>query len=142
MSAIDRIRERLAGYPQVSYQVENRTITIDPASPEGFSVWLTEAGDELVVGFEGWHEHFTSEEDALNCLAFGLGDQCRLRIDYCGDFPYRWTAEARAGTGWQADSTTGVFFAPFWRGKRTTYHQNHLIPANGPRAGVRPGGMP
>ena len=138
MSAIDRIRERLAGYPQASYRVEDRTITIDPATPEGFSVWLTEADDELVVGFEGWHEHFASEEDALNCFAFGLGDQCRLRIDYRGDFAYRWTVEARAETGWPADSTTGVVFAPFWRGKRTTYHRNQLIPADD----VRPSGKP
>lgn len=138
MSAIDRIRVRLAAYPRISYRVEGRTITIDPANPEGFSVWLTEDGDEIVVGFEGWHEHFASEEDALNCFAFGMGDQCRLRIDFRGDFPYRWTAEARAEAGWQADSTTGVLLAPFWRPKRTTYYQNQLIPTAG--ADVRPNG--
>jgi hypothetical protein len=112
MSAIERIRERLAGHPHLSYQVEGQTITVDPATSDGFSVWLTEGGDELVVGFEGWHEHFTSEDEALNCFAFGLSGGCRLRIDYRGDFPYRWTVEARAGTGWRADSTTGVFLRP------------------------------
>ena len=37
-----------------------------------------------VVGFDGWHEHFLSVEDALSCFAFGFSELCRLKVLYSG----------------------------------------------------------
>jgi hypothetical protein len=110
MSAIERVTERLQRRPGVA--------------SGGFAVSLTEGTDEWVVRFDGWHEHFTSEDEALNCFAFGLSDRCRLRVLYRGSFPYRWTVEERTEHGWRDDSTTGLMLFPFWRRSRTEYRQN------------------
>lgn len=37
------------------------------------------------MSFEGWHEAFEQEEEALECVAFGLSAACRLRVDYRGN---------------------------------------------------------
>ena len=131
MSAIQRIKDRLQLRPEWSYRVTGQTITVDPPSTHGFAVSLTEGASEWVVSFDGWHEHFASEDEAVNCFAFGLSDQCRLRVDYRGSFPHRWTVETRAGDGWLEDSTTGMLLFPFWRRRRVEYRQNVIARAEG-----------
>jgi hypothetical protein len=135
MSAIERIIERLQRHPDLVYRVTGRTVTVDPPTAEGFAVSLTEGTDEWVVGFDGWHEHFTSEDEALNCFAFGLSDRCRLRVHRRGSFPYRWTVEERTDDGWREDSTTGLLFFPFWRRSRVEYRQNAVISGAEPASG-------
>jgi hypothetical protein len=123
MGAVERITERLQRYPELAYRVSGGTITVEPPTANGFAVSLTEGPGEWVVGFDGWHERFTSEDEALNCFAFGLSDRCRLQVHYRGSFPYRWTVEERTGEGWREDSTTGLLFFPFWRRPRVEYRQ-------------------
>lgn len=128
MGGIERITERLRRQPGLAYRVTGRTITVDPPTDAGFAVSLTEGAGKCVVGFDGWHQHFTSEDEALDCFAFGLSDRCRLRVQYyCGSIPYRWTVEERTADGWQPDSTTGRLFFPFWRRARIEYRQNAVI---------------
>jgi hypothetical protein len=140
MSAIERIKERLQRYPQFVYRVSAGKIVVEPPTPDGFTVSLTEGVGEWLVEFDGWHEHFTSEEEAVNCFAFGLSDQCRLRVSYRGSFPYRWTVEERTGNGWREESTTGLLFFPFWRRRRTVYRQNAIIRIGEPGAEADGGG--
>ncbi len=127
LSAIPEIERRLAKYPNVRYEADESQITIRAQGPEGFDVSLEVASDGYRVSFEGWHEEFSSEAEALNCLAFGLSTACRLRTDYRGDFPYRWTVEGLDNGSWQADSTTGLVLFPFWRRRRVAYRQNAVI---------------
>ena len=131
MGAIERITDRLRDRADLRYKISGRTITVDPPIPAGSAVSLTEAPGEYIVSFDGWHEHFNSEEEALNCFAFGLSDECRLEVQYRGTFPCRWTLEARTGDGWQHVSTTGLLFFPFWRRPRIEYRQNSV---SGPAA--------
>jgi hypothetical protein len=127
MSAIACIVEKLKKYPELSFKLEANTIAVEPTSPDGFAVWLSERDGGYTVSFDGWHEEFESEEAALNCFAFGLSDKCRLKIEYRGDFPYRWSVEGANGDGWVTDSTTGLLFFPFWRRLRTVYRQNRVV---------------
>jgi len=83
--------------------------------------------DEFIVSFDGWHEHFKSQVDALNCFALGLTDQCRLKVFRRGRTDYRWTLEYRTEGGWKEDSTTGFLFFPFWRKCEILYRQNAII---------------
>ena len=76
--------------------------------------------------FEGWHEEFTSEEDALNYFGFGLSPKCRLRIFYRGGTQTRWVVEGFEDGEWIPDSETGLLLQPFWRSGRIEYRQNHL----------------
>ena len=141
MGAVQRIVERLQRHPELVYHVAGRTVTVKAPTGDGFSVSLTEGVGEWVVAFDGWHEQFASEDEALNCFAFGLSDQCRLQVHYRGSFPYRWTVEERTENGWRQDSTTGLLLFPFWRRPRVEYRQNAVISTSEPGAGADGGGM-
>jgi hypothetical protein len=52
---------------------------VHPRDRSGFTVGLRITPSGFTVYFEGWHEEFTSEDEALNCFAFGLSPKCRLR---------------------------------------------------------------
>jgi hypothetical protein len=134
MGAVQRIVERLQRHPELIYRVDAGAVTVEPPTDYGFPVSLTERPGEWVVSFGGWHEQFTSEDEALNCFWFGLSDRCRLRVHNRGAFPYRWTVEVRTGDGWRAESTTGLLLFPFWRRPRVEYRQNAVISAAEPGA--------
>lgn len=127
MSAIVEIEKRLRNFPELRYKISESTITIEPPSRGGFSLSLIETGSQWVVQFDGWHEHFDSETDALDCFAFGLTDECRLQITYRGSKPCKWTLQSKSGSGWVSDSTTGLLVFPFWLRKRVEYLQNNII---------------
>jgi hypothetical protein len=144
MPVIDQVLERLKKYPQLSYRVKGDWITIDAPSPTGFSVslalgrsGLTRSG--FTVLFDGWHEEFTSDADALNCFAFGLSDECRLKVHRRCKFEYRWTVEYSDGNEWKEDGTTGLLVFPFWCRREVIYRQNHVIrQAHATEDGARP----
>src|SRR5262245_11183309 len=123
MSAVEQIRERLQRHPELRFHVANGAITVEPPTAGGFSVSLREGTGEFVVGFGGWHEHFTSEVEAMNCFAFGLSDRCRLRVHFRGSFAYHWAVEERSADGWREQSATGLLFFPFWRRPHVEYRQ-------------------
>jgi hypothetical protein len=127
MSAIENIRAKLKRYPHLHYKRTSNSITVFPEPPEGFSVSSHEEGRRFVVGFGGWHEHFESESEALNCFAFGLSGQCRLRVTSRGVFEYRWTVQHLINGVWCDDSETGLLFFPFWRRRTERFYQNHVI---------------
>ncbi len=117
MSAIEVIREKLKKYPQLNYQIEDNTITVEPVSLGGFAVCLIENNPGFTVGFDGWHEEFESQDEALNCFAFGLSEKCRLKVIKRGNMPTSWTVQSWNGSDWNNESTTGMIFIPFWRKK-------------------------
>jgi hypothetical protein len=118
----DRLREH---HPSLLTRVEGDTFTVEPLDVDGFPVWLREEVGSYVVGFDdGWHEHFDSEEDALDCFAFGLSGDCSVKVVYRGSFAHRWTVEFKTDGGWREDSTTGLLVFPFWRRPRAVYRTN------------------
>jgi hypothetical protein len=127
MSAIEAVRVKLQSHPQLQYEHTASSITVAPETADGFPVSLFANGTSFVVGFGGWHEHFDSESEAINCFAFGLSDQCRLRVTSRGDTDYRWTVQHVVYGNWCDDSETGLLFFPFWRRRRERFHQNRII---------------
>jgi hypothetical protein len=110
--------------------VETRhSIEIAPVDSNGFVVALRESGGRVTVNFDGWHEGFASEMDALNCFAFGLSESCRLRVAYRGAMAVRWAVEAQCEGDWRSDSETGLILVPFWRRRSVRHLQNHWLPA-------------
>lgn len=128
MDIIDDIRELLATkYPDLPYTVTNHTIRVISPAPEGFNVSLQDPGREFIVGYgNGWHEHFTSQDEAFNCFAFGFSANCRLKITRRGRCAYKWTVEALEDGKWIEDSTTGTVPMMFWRPRRVEYRRNAL----------------
>jgi hypothetical protein len=124
MTAIEKIQEKLQRYPALKFTIDGNTISVAPAHDDGFSVYLTERERGFTVGFDGWHEEFEDEEEALSAFAFGLSDECRLKVVQRGGADCSWTVEAREGDDWSGDSTTGLLLTPFWRTKRVVYRRN------------------
>lgn len=127
MNAIETILKKLEKYPQLTYTHDGDSVTIDAPSESGFSVWLTVNNPGFTVGFDGWHEEFQDEAGALDAFAFGLGDQCRLKVTKRGDMDCKWIVEGKSEDGWTEDSTTGLIFVPFWKKKIVEYRQNSVI---------------
>jgi len=127
MSAVEKIVGRLRLYPRVTYVREGMSIRIPPQAPEGFEVGLSESNGVFRVWFEGWHEEFESESDALNCFVFGLSDACRLRVSMRGTMAYRWTMQSILDEEWVDDSETGLLFFAFWKRRSEVILQNRVI---------------
>lgn len=129
---LNTICEKLQKYPDVKYEVSKTGLTIPAyqSSEFEFSVGLSVREDMYTVSFEGWHEHFNDPEEALNCFAFGLSEECRLKVLRRGKIDYKWVVQSRKDDSWCDDSECGLLFfpfLPFWDGKRERHLQNHLI---------------
>ena len=125
MGVLDKVRHSLkTKHPDLRYTDANGTIVVHAPSPGGFDVSISEG---LVVGFDGWHEHFDAEEKALRCFAFGFSGQCRLKVTLRGQFAHKWTLETLENGQWVEDSTTGLLLFPFWRPSRVEYRQNGIL---------------
>lgn len=125
MSAISQIVEKLKNYPELNYEQSESFISVNP--PNGFNVWFTENENSFTVGFAGWHEDFSQAEEALNCFAFGLSGECRLKVYKRGSSEYKWIVQAFRENEWHDDSETGLLFFPFWRKKQVFILQNAVI---------------
>lgn len=55
MSVIDNIENKLRKYPQLSCQIEDNKVSVEPSSTTGFTVWLIDNNLGYTVGFDGWH---------------------------------------------------------------------------------------
>jgi hypothetical protein len=122
MSFLDRVRDILkTKHADLRYTEEEGTIVVHAQTPSGFDVWISE---DLIVGYDAWHEHFDTPEEALKCFAFAFSDRCRLKVTYRGSSPYKWILESLEDGQWVEVSTTGLFFFPFWRARRLEYRQN------------------
>jgi len=127
MKAIKIIKEKLQKYPQVKFEENENSISIFPLTDDGFTVTLIVGVDDFTVHFNGWHENFENEEKALNCFAFGLSNECRLKEFRRGSEPYKWTLEYEEDGDWIEDSTVGQFISAFWKKETVHYLQNDLI---------------
>lgn len=129
MNVLEEIKAKLQQYPFVRYESDADSLSVFPTANDGFTVGLTVNQKSFTVSFNGWHEDFQNEEEALTCFAFGLSADCRLKEYKRGSFAYKWTVEARENGEWVEDSTTGLFLFPFWKPKESRYLQNNLIAA-------------
>lgn len=126
MDILSEIEKRLMKYPHVKFSREANGLTIRSPNDNGFDISLF-VTDCYEVNFEGWHEEFKEPEEALDCIAFGLSAECRLRVFRRGEMDYKWTLESKSDSGWQEESTTGLIFYPFWRQASQRFLQNALV---------------
>lgn len=117
----DALLQRIPG---LEYELHNNTIRIPSRIKSGFDVSITDADGCWIVGFNGWHEQFDTMQEALNCVAFGLSDRCRLEVSLRGDYEYKWTVQSLRDGEWVRDSTTSLILIPFWSRRRVEYRQN------------------
>jgi hypothetical protein len=94
-------------------------------NPETYGGWML--ARQFTVSFEGWHEEFATESEALGCFAFGLSSDCRLVIVFRGNVETQWIVERLDEGKWIEDSATGLLWQPFWRQARREYRQNRIV---------------
>lgn len=128
-AAIAEIAARSRRHLNARFERGPGWIAFRAADPSGFDVTFAVEDDDARVSFDGWHEHFPASEieNALNCFAFGLSEDCRLVIHRRGGFSYRWIVEALTDGDWVPESETGLLIFPFWRRRSVEIRQNHLI---------------
>jgi hypothetical protein len=123
MDPVEELKKKLAKHPELKFTSTRTSVTV--AAPSGgFSVSLYASSEDCVVHFDGWHEHFTSTDQALECCAFAYSGECRLAITYRGRTPVKWVLEYLKKGRWQVDSEVGHFFIPFWLRPHVIYKQN------------------
>ena len=127
MSAIEKIKEKLQKHPEVKYKADAYNISVPPRNDHGFRVTFSMSGRRFTVSFNGWHEEFDDEEEAVNCFGLGLSDRTRLKVCSGGRFEYRWAVEKKEDDTWVGVSETGLLFFPFWLKRRVFYLQNDWI---------------
>lgn len=120
------ILSKLDNYAEFDIETGEHHVIVSCKNPESFDVSFYASSEGFQVGFDGWHEHFEAEEDALNCFAFGFSKECRLKVVTRGSMECSWTLQAWQDDTWVDDTTTGLFFIPFWRSKQIEYRHNLL----------------
>jgi hypothetical protein len=129
MNVIEETKAKLQEHPRAKFEIDSNSISVFPTSDSGFTVGLTVNQDLYTVSFDGWHENFRNEEEALSCFGFGLSSDCRLKEYRRGTFIYKWVVESKKNGEWAEDSGTGLLLFPFWGKKEVRYLQNNLIDA-------------
>jgi hypothetical protein len=130
MSAIDKIKLKLKKYPHIKYELWDGGITVFPESEDGFPVNFYQKENACIVEFIStavWQREFDDEEEALNCFAFALSNECRIKEIRRGKFAYKWIIQFKDAENWIDDSVTSYFFCPFWKKKNIKYLQNDLV---------------
>jgi hypothetical protein len=106
MNAIEKIKVKLSASPDVRYSERLNEIKVHPRDRSGFKVGLQITTGGYTVHFDGWHEEFTSEDEALDCVAFGLSTKCRLAIVLRGNMPTKWIVEGFENGTWTPSANT------------------------------------
>jgi hypothetical protein len=89
MDVIEEINAKLVKYPHARYEADANSISVFPISDDGFTVSPAASQNTYTVSFAGWHEDFRDKDEALNCFAFGLTTDCRLKEYRRGKFAYK-----------------------------------------------------
>lgn len=118
MSAINKVRAKLARYPELVVEETSNWIMARPPGEDAFEVRLHVRAEDYIVFYVGWHAHLEDEDDALELFARGLSDLVRLRVTSRGGWDCAWMLQLRQGDEWVDQSIVGLLFFPFWRRKR------------------------
>ena len=123
---IARARRKLDRCPGVSYTWTSRSVEVPAPSPGGFPIRLQITRRGFRVHLGGWWRDFDRDDDALDCLDFGLSKGCRLAVEYRGASEIAWTVESREFGSWRPHHRARRILAPFWGPRRTEYQQNDV----------------
>ncbi|MBC7475752.1 MAG: hypothetical protein H7263_15830 [Candidatus Sericytochromatia bacterium] len=129
---INKIKEKISKYSDIKIvDQKDNSITIRPTNIESFPITLIANFNKFSVYFKGWHQDFDKEEDALDCLAYGLSDDCRLQVISYGKVEYKWIVEYKEKGKWVQDSEVDIGLNSFWQKKKVAYYQNNIIKYEG-----------
>ena len=112
---------------RIGGSILGRGRVIVPASgPGGFEIELLQTPDGATADFGGLTQDFSSFGEALNWAERAVLEDYRLRIDYAGRNPWRWTLEKMVRDGGVIEVFTSgtLLLFPWFRPRSTTFRQN------------------
>ena len=124
MDPILAIRERFEAREHVKFEEGDGWIRYVPEADGGFAVEFRYAEDGFVVSIDEWREKFTEGTTALNHFAFGLSDQCRVKIVTKARKPIRREVQAQRDGKWAVVYERRSRIYQYWRLARVRYLQN------------------
>lgn len=127
MTPIETIQEHMRQYDAAKIVVSGNHLSVDCNAPDGFQVSFSDLSPFYRVSFDSWHDEFSDLDEALNCFAFGLSKQCRLKIELRGGVEQKWTVQSWENGEWLDDSSVGQTGLQFWKPITVVYRQNTLI---------------
>ena len=127
-TTIWKIKEKIISHPTIKILEETEnSITVKPEGEKSFPITVLFKENKYAVYFKGWNESFLTEEDALDVFAFGLSDDCRLKVISAKDIEYKWIVEFKEKSKWIVHSETNIGMFPFWQRKNIKYYQNNIL---------------
>ncbi|MFN8576669.1 MAG: hypothetical protein U0354_07415 [Candidatus Sericytochromatia bacterium] len=123
-----KIKEKIINHNEIKIIDEtDNSITIKPDGDNTFPITVIIKDNKYSVYFKGWHENFNTEEEALDVFAFGLSEDCRLRVIVVKDIEYKWILEFKEKNKWIKNSEKNIGMFPLWLKKQEKIYQNHVI---------------
>lgn len=127
----------LESFDSLNLTVTDDSIMVKKTSEEGFSATLWEDQRQTYVVNFGhfWHDHYSSEEKAINWFMSGVTGEFRLVCDYRWRYLVKCTVEKSKENEWVPIDTVGscLSLLVWWLPKRITFLQNKpLKDTNGP----------
>lgn len=127
MSAIDKVKMKLAKYDRLTIEEGEHNLLIKPRSESGFEVEVIDEGDEYIVRFGSFHEHFSSEDEAIKFVGFGLSKRCRLIETFKGSASVKCRVEYHNGVEWEMIGQAGALLPVLFGKKREVIYQNEVL---------------
>jgi len=126
MKTTEKIKKLIDRIPDLNFEESKNYFSILPSDKKGFKVWMSIKDKYMTVGYDGWHEEFDIENDAIRCFIYGLTNKCRLKVFKRGKVVYKWIMQAFEDDQWLDFSSTIILFVPFWRKKEIIFLQNNI----------------
>jgi hypothetical protein len=110
-------------------------LEIPPTSADGFIVTAEASPEEITVGGQGYHHHFSRENserssihDALGFLYDLLSAGTRIRERLAGGSPYKWDGEVLINGTWVKEGSTSLVFWNYLGKRSERFYQNNTLP--------------
>ena len=111
-SVIVRTRRKLLRCPDLRVTSGRYWLRVDRPADGGFPIHLRVHARHFSVHLGGWSRRFDRDDDAMDCVEFGLSPTCRLLVEYRGSVEVAWTVEARGARHLAAASPHGAMARP------------------------------
>jgi hypothetical protein len=112
----------------LEFSTTDDSVTVTKSSENGFPVTLWEDPRQTYVVNYGhyWHDHYSSEEKAIEFFASGVTGKYRLVCDYRWRYMVKCTVEDSTDGEWTPVDTLGscIGFLVWWLPKRIMILQN------------------
>jgi tetratricopeptide (TPR) repeat protein len=98
--------------------ISDQCLSMPACGPDGFDILVFHTGGSFVICLDGLEEHLASDDDVIEWAMRAQSADFRLRTDFAGNRPCRWSLEQRQANGaWHTVLASG--YVHWFRSRRT-----------------------